>query len=466
MAKHRLSKSTYIRSLQCQKSLYLHSHRPFLRDKISAEQLAKFKRGTDVGVLARELFPGGIDMTPGSPSALAKKREETLRLLADPEVSVLYEAVFEYDEVLIMLDILVRHEDAWKAIEVKSSLRLSETYIRDAALQYYVLKGNGLQVSSFQLMHINPQYVFKDRLKLDELFLGVEVLDQLELLQPETASAIAQAKQTLDRTRSPEIPVGRHCFYPYPCDFTGHCWKNIPPNHVFRLRSLNSETAFRFLGEGRYLPEDIANEPEYLMIDPAELRAFSQNSLTASDKAKESLKAYRKYHNLIYLKLLTLQPAVPFINGFVPYQHVPMAISWHNNPSTCQVFDMDSAGSAQAASIISELIMKHDFVITDDAEALMAFCQASGLQAKEISRIVGIRQLVDELPLYHPGFSRDIPFENMAKTLTGKTLTSNHWLKHDLLLADNPAKMQTVLDKLGQYPKVIRLLWEKIMGLL
>ena len=31
---------------------------PYLRDKLSIEQRAKFQRGTDVGVLAHEVFPG------------------------------------------------------------------------------------------------------------------------------------------------------------------------------------------------------------------------------------------------------------------------------------------------------------------------------------------------------------------------------------------------------------------------
>jgi hypothetical protein len=53
-----LSKSTFIRGLQCEKSLYLHKKRPFLRDRLSPEQLAKFSRGTNVGVYAQELFPG------------------------------------------------------------------------------------------------------------------------------------------------------------------------------------------------------------------------------------------------------------------------------------------------------------------------------------------------------------------------------------------------------------------------
>ena len=92
---HILSKSTYIKGEQCEKALYLFKNRPFLRDKLSMEQRAKFKRGTDVGILAQKYFPGGINMTPSSPSQFSKKVVETLKNLTNPAVNVMYEAVFQ-----------------------------------------------------------------------------------------------------------------------------------------------------------------------------------------------------------------------------------------------------------------------------------------------------------------------------------------------------------------------------------
>ena len=94
---------------------------PYLRDKLSIEQRAKFQRGTDVGVLAHEVFPSGIDMSPNSPSQFPKKVQETWNNLSNPEVKVMYEAVFQYNDTLIMLDILVRDGNKWLAVEVKSA---------------------------------------------------------------------------------------------------------------------------------------------------------------------------------------------------------------------------------------------------------------------------------------------------------------------------------------------------------
>ena len=64
MQKHILSKSTFLRGLQCKKSLYLYKHFYNLKDKITPQQEAIFSQGTNVGILAQELFPGGTDASP------------------------------------------------------------------------------------------------------------------------------------------------------------------------------------------------------------------------------------------------------------------------------------------------------------------------------------------------------------------------------------------------------------------
>ena len=62
--KHILSKSTFMRSCQCQKSLFLHKFYPDLRDEMDESQEAVFERGISVGQLAQKLFPNGVDATP------------------------------------------------------------------------------------------------------------------------------------------------------------------------------------------------------------------------------------------------------------------------------------------------------------------------------------------------------------------------------------------------------------------
>src|SRR5688572_23884237 len=107
MAKqHLLSKSTFIRSLQCQKSLYLYKNFPELRDTMSDEQQAIFDRGHNVGFLAQKLFPGGEDVGWKSPKQYKKSVKKTQELIEEG-CRVIYEASFLWNDTLVALDILV-----------------------------------------------------------------------------------------------------------------------------------------------------------------------------------------------------------------------------------------------------------------------------------------------------------------------------------------------------------------------
>lgn len=64
-----LSKSLFIRGLQCHKSLYLHKHHPELKDEVPPSREALFQSGYEVGLMAQSLFPGGITI-PYDPNNL------------------------------------------------------------------------------------------------------------------------------------------------------------------------------------------------------------------------------------------------------------------------------------------------------------------------------------------------------------------------------------------------------------
>ena len=222
MSEHILSKSTYIRGLQCYKSLYLNKFRPYLRDKITEEQLAKFARGHAVGKVAQQLFPGGIVMSrPGKASAL-----KTAQLISEG-FPVIYEACFISDDVIVALDILVKHENGYNAYEVKSSLALSDVYYNDAFLQYHIIKGAGLTPEKFFLIHRNADIELSDSGDLHEMFVFTDVSAACEAKETIVEERISQMLEVLKRDKSPDILPGKHCMSPYPCDFRGVCWKKI-----------------------------------------------------------------------------------------------------------------------------------------------------------------------------------------------------------------------------------------------
>lgn len=226
MEKHLLSKSTFIRGNQCLKSLYLNKNRPFLRDKISPEQLAKFRRGHKVGEVAQLLFPGGINLKPRSPSLYQKAVMHTNQAIESRKYNIIYEPGFMYDRLLIFLDILLRENNSWYAFEVKSSRKISDTFLLDAAFQYYVITNSGIKLADFSIIYASEDLDYDNLVTdkpLEELFITESVLERILPMQENIGEQVLRQKATLQLTKSPDISTGPHCFDPYPCDFYGHC---------------------------------------------------------------------------------------------------------------------------------------------------------------------------------------------------------------------------------------------------
>jgi hypothetical protein len=472
MTKHALSKSTFIRGQQCQKSLYLHYKRPFLRDKLSAEQLAKFRRGTDVGVLARDLFPGGQDMSPKSPSQYQKKREETAAALSDPDINILYEAVFQYDDVLIMLDVLVRDGQFWKAFEVKSSRSISATYIKDAALQFYVIRGCGVQLSDFSLIYINENYVLNDTLELEDLFIQQSVLNEVMAQKEEIREQIHLSKESLQLTKSPDINIGIHCQYPYPCDFIGHCWKNVPAKSVLSLKTFNKTMLFDLYHNGTTEISQFPDELAQTSSQKSELEAFRNSTLTFNGACLKTFfqktPTSKKYHSL---KLIVQQPAVPVIKGSRPYEMLPVAVSvlsHDSNESETILFRQDLSGGAKFLDFVSGLNKRTELLITDDVNILLQCIEGVVFYTKEDpsselqnlrNKLVGVRQIIEECEVFHPDFSDGWSLADVATVLGGKkqVLKENVFLIKDLLEENEMEKLGQLFQRIVQYAKAIDL---------
>jgi hypothetical protein len=155
----RISKSKFVAGCQCVKRLYWQVHEPELAAEPDASACAIMEQGREVGMLARQLFPEGVEVdgSDGLDNAIRTTRE----LVANPEVPAIYEATFEHGGVLVRVDILQRRRDGrWRLIEVKSTTSLKEEHLGDVGIQSRVVSRSGLDLASVNLAHVNRDYVF------------------------------------------------------------------------------------------------------------------------------------------------------------------------------------------------------------------------------------------------------------------------------------------------------------------
>jgi len=326
--KYKLSKSTFIRGLQCDKSLYLYKKHYKLKDPISSTLQAVFDQGNQIGVLAQSLFPGGADSSPSSHFRMMEGVAKTKEFLESGK-TIIYEATFTYNEVLAALDILVKDDEGWKAYEVKSSTSVSKTYVKDAAIQYYTIINSGIDLVDISIIHINNNYILDGNLNIDELFTIESVKDKVLDYLPRISNEVSRLKKVIELDSAPKLDIGEHCFEPYQCDFKGTCWKHIPDYSVFDISRLNKHKKFDLYNKGIITLDQID-------LSTTELSANQVLQVNAETKGEsylnnDELCKFIKDLNypLFFLDFETINPAVPKYQGTRPFQQVLFQYSIH-----------------------------------------------------------------------------------------------------------------------------------------
>ncbi|MDQ3191475.1 MAG: DUF2779 domain-containing protein [Bacteroidota bacterium] len=294
---------------------------------MSASQQALFNRGTDIGVLAQDIFPGGIDASPVDRFDFQKSVIKT-RELIENGTEVIYEAAFQFDGVLAAIDIMVKNNDKWYAYEVKSSSKVSGVYIMDAALQYYVITNGGTRLQNISIINLNTEYVREGELELRKLFKATSVIEEVLSKQELIKNRIEQAKATLTSTEEPEIKIGKHCFDPYPCDFMGHCWKNVPEGSVFELAGMHKTDLFEMYDAGITTIEEIPSDFQLKKLQQIQKDYFNKITPFIDKEGIRNFLSSLKYP-LYFMDFETFMPAVPMFEGTSPFQHIPFQYSLH-----------------------------------------------------------------------------------------------------------------------------------------
>src|SRR5579872_1779939 len=236
----KISKSKFVAGVQCLKRLYFLVHDPELGAQPDGADEAIMEQGREVGLLARRLFPGGVEVdgSGGLQAAIHKTKE----LVADPKVPAIFEAAFEYRNVVVRVDVLHRRRDGrWRLVEVKSTTAVKEHHLEDVAIQSRVVSGCGVDLSSTCLTHINRNYVLQGgTIDPRRLFKIRNLTRRVQRLQPALVFQLRSQFRVLAMPTAPDLPTGPHCTTPVTCEFYDHCNLPKPSHHIGYLPRLHA----------------------------------------------------------------------------------------------------------------------------------------------------------------------------------------------------------------------------------
>jgi predicted RecB family nuclease len=324
----RISKSKFVAGCQCVKRLYWQVHEPELAAQPDAADEAIMQQGHEVGMLARQLFPGGVEV--GSYGGLDQAIRTTRELVANREVPAIFEGVFEHDGVLVRVDVLHRRRDGrWRLIEVKSSTSKKEEHLDDVAIQYRVLSRRGLDVGSCCLAHVNRNYMFQGGSVDPWRFFRIRnVTRQVEKLQPKLIFQLRSQFTVLSMPKAPDIAPGRQCSDPVTCEFYERCNLPRPNDHIGYLPRLHASAVEELEEIGVQSIHDIPAEFELTEIQRRAADCVRTGEPWYDSEALKAELATLSYP-ISYIDFESINPAIPRFTAMRPYQQVVFQFSVH-----------------------------------------------------------------------------------------------------------------------------------------
>lgn len=323
----KLSKSRFVAGCQCLKRLYLQVHEPGLAAEADAASDAIIEQGREVGMLARQIFPGGIEVR--SVGDLDQAIRATRELIGNRDVPAIFEGTFEYNGVLVRVDILHRRRDGrWRLIEVKSTTDVRDHHVGDVAIQHRVVTRSGIDLAASCLAHVNREYIYDGGAIDAHRFFRIKNLTRrIEKLQPELTVQLRSEFRVLAMPEAPNIPAGRQCSDPFTCEFFDHCNPPIPADHILRLPRIHASTVAKLVALG---VESIHDIPENYPLTGRLRRACASVQMGEPWYSPEIGGELRKLkYPLYFADFETLNPAVPRFAGMRPYDRIPFQWSVH-----------------------------------------------------------------------------------------------------------------------------------------
>jgi hypothetical protein len=379
--------------VQCLKRLYLLVHEPQLGVQPDGSNEAIIQQGREVGLLARQLFPGGVEVS-GS-NGLEAAIRTTRELVANPEVPAIFEGAFEHQGVIVKTDILERRKE----------------------IQSYVLSRSGLKLASVWLAHINRTYVLTGATVDPRQFFSFRNLTRrAQNLQPELTFRLRSQFRILAVPKPPEVPTGPHCIDPVVCEFFYHCNTAKPNDHIGYLPRLHASATEQLDEMGVESVHDIPDDFELSEFQRRACEAMKTGQPWFSGELKTDFESLK--YPLYFMDFETINPAIPRFLSMHPYDHLPFQWSVHMQREPCatpehfEFLAMDSSDprSAFIASLCDALGDCGSIVVYNEQFESQRLWELADWLPEYTDRIRGIqRRLWDLLPVvrnhvYHPAF--------------------------------------------------------------
>ena len=212
-----ITKTDFMRGMQCRKMLWLDKHKPGLR-VIPPEVQARLDAGKDFGDRAMGMFGPYEEMTvylPGKKipdkKAMIRKTQEHLA----KGTPVICEAAFSNYNNCCAADILRKTDTGYDLYEVKNAPEVHEQFVRDAGFQYYIITRCGVKIGRVFIVIHGPDEA--------DPFLPQDVTREARGYYRWINDNIWDLNRMQKQPEEVAVEPGEQCCDPYECWYYAYC---------------------------------------------------------------------------------------------------------------------------------------------------------------------------------------------------------------------------------------------------
>lgn len=217
-----ITKTDFMRGMQCRKMLWLDKHKPRLR-VIPPEIQQRLDAGNDFGDRAMGMFGPYEEMTVYRPGTRIPDKQAMLARTAEHlalGTPVICEAAFSNYNNYCAADILRKTETGYDLYEVKNAPEVHEQFIRDAGFQYYIINRCRVKIGRIFIVIHGPDE--------ENPFLPVDVTEKAKACASWVNDYIWDLNRMQKQPEEIMVEPGEQCTHPYECWYYGYCHGEPP----------------------------------------------------------------------------------------------------------------------------------------------------------------------------------------------------------------------------------------------
>jgi hypothetical protein len=318
-----ITKSNFLRFLECPRYGWLYRNRPDLVEKTESHIA---KQGDEVESLAHGLFEEGTKVP----------WENAVEITAEhlkKGTPVLYQATLKTDKYLARADILVKDPDGngWHLYEVKSTSKEKKTHIPDLCFQTTTFEEAGLKLSTINLIHVNKTYRFDAQkgLEIKKFFVIEDLTQKVRDEQVAFAEAMSRAHAVLTDPEEPHPKILVKNFeYEVSPSFEAYYRQGIPEYSIYDIGYISKKELTKLTEKGIRAIEEIPDgffKQEYKNLQVEVTK--TKKPFRDFDRIAQTRATFQ--YPLYFLDYETVAPAIPIFDGTRPYQHLCFQYSLH-----------------------------------------------------------------------------------------------------------------------------------------